>query len=72
MIINRKEFYYVVVVGTLFFTSFTMSYTNTTNINTNTNTTSQIIKEERDKLNVETSVAPITNIVQNIGGEKLI
>ena len=55
----------IVVVGIiLFFTSFTMSYANATQ----DNTTNQIIE---DKLNVVTSVAPITNIVQNIGGEKI-
>jgi ABC-type Zn uptake system ZnuABC Zn-binding protein ZnuA len=44
-----------------------MSYANTIN----TSTSTPIIQEELDKLNVVTSVAPITNIVQNIGGDKI-
>ncbi len=51
----------------LFFTIFTMSYAN--NITT-PNTINQIVKQE-NKLNVVSSVAPITNIVQNIGGDKI-
>jgi ABC-type Zn uptake system ZnuABC Zn-binding protein ZnuA len=68
MNLDKKEFYLVVVGVFLFFTSFTMSYANTIN---NTSTSTPIIQEELDKLNVVTSVAPITNIVQNIGGDKI-
>jgi ABC-type Zn uptake system ZnuABC Zn-binding protein ZnuA len=67
MTLDKKEFYLVVVGAFLFFTFFTMSYANTNN----TNTSTPIIQEEIDKLNVVTSVAPITNIVQNIGGDKI-
>jgi ABC-type Zn uptake system ZnuABC Zn-binding protein ZnuA len=57
-------------VGTfLFFTLLvTISYANSVPTN---NATNQTIEEEIDKLNVVTSVAPITNIVQNIGGDKI-
>ena len=44
--------------------SLVSSYATTT---TTTNTTKQEVVRE-DKLNVVTSVVPITNIVQNIGG----
>jgi ABC-type Zn uptake system ZnuABC Zn-binding protein ZnuA len=67
MNLDKKEFYLVIVGVFLFFTYFTMSYANTIN----TSTSTPIIQEELDKLNVVTSVAPITNIVQNIGGDKI-
>jgi ABC-type Zn uptake system ZnuABC Zn-binding protein ZnuA len=38
---------------------------------TNSHATTTIPQEENNKLNVVTSVAPITNIVQNIGGDKI-
>ena len=60
----------VVGVFLFLFTSFTMSYATTTTNTTTTNTTKQEIVRE-DKLNVVSSVAPITNIVQNIGGDKI-
>jgi ABC-type Zn uptake system ZnuABC Zn-binding protein ZnuA len=63
-----------VIVGIFYFlftTSFTMSYaTNTTNTNATTNQQKEVVQED-DKLNVVTSVDPITNIVQNIGGDKI-
>ena len=46
------------LVSIVFFISFTSS-------------NAQNTTQETDKLNVVTSVAPITNIVQNIGGEKI-
>jgi ABC-type Zn uptake system ZnuABC Zn-binding protein ZnuA len=46
--------------------SITTSYSITT---TNNNSNQEVVQE--DKLNVVTSVAPITNIVQNIGGDKI-
>jgi ABC-type Zn uptake system ZnuABC Zn-binding protein ZnuA len=56
--------FFVVVGIILFFSSFTLSYANA---NQENNTNQKI----EDKLNVVTSVAPITNIVQNIGGDKI-
>lgn len=62
------------VVGVVFlsFTSITMAYATTTN----TTTTGEPNDKDNNnnnnnKLNVVTSVAPITNIVQNIGGDKI-
>ncbi|HEY9486674.1 MAG TPA: metal ABC transporter substrate-binding protein, partial [Nitrososphaeraceae archaeon] len=46
--------------------SITTSYSVTT---TNNKSNQEVVQE--DKLNVVTSVAPITNIVQNIGGDKI-
>ncbi len=59
----------LIVLGGIivFFMSLISSYATTT---TTTNTTKQEVALE-NKLNVVTSVAPITNIVQNIGGDKI-
>ena len=58
---------FILLVGIVgFFMSITTSYSITT-INNNSN--QEVVQE--DKLNVVTSVAPITNIVQNIGGDKI-
>ena len=65
---------FILLVGIIgFFMSLTTSYATTTTTNTN-NTSNTSNQEEvvlEDKLNVVTSVAPITNIVQNIGGDKI-
>ena len=58
---------FILLVGIIgFFMSITTSYSITT---TNNNSNQEVVQE--DKLNVVTSVAPITNIVQNIGGDKI-
>lgn len=59
----------LIVLGGIivFFMSLISSYATTT---TTTNTTKQEVALE-NKLNVVTSVAPITNIVHNIGGDKI-
>ena len=58
---------FILLVGIIgFFMSITTSYSITTN---NNNSNQEVVQE--DKLNVVTSVAPITNIVQNIGGDKI-
>lgn len=58
---------FILLVGIIgFFISITTSYSITT---TNNNSNQEVVQE--DKLNVVTSVAPITNIVQNIGGDKI-
>lgn len=59
----------VIVVGIifLFVISLTISYA----IANQDNTTSNKEEIEENKLNVVTSVSPITNIVQNIGGGKI-
>ena len=58
---------FILLVGIIgFFMSITTSYSITT---TNNNSNQEVVQE--DKLNVITSVAPITNIVQNIGGDKI-
>jgi manganese/iron transport system substrate-binding protein len=60
---------FILLVGIIgFFMSITTSYSITTT--TNNNKSNQEVVQE-DKLNVVTSVAPITNIVQNIGGDKI-
>jgi len=57
-------------VGT--FLSLTLSLISYAAASTSTNsTTESITKDNTTKLNVVTSVAPITNIIQNIGGEKI-
>ena len=60
----------LIVLGRIivFFMSLISSYATTTT--TTTNTTKQEVALE-NKLNVVTSVAPITNIVHNIGGDKI-
>ena len=60
----------LIVLGGIivFFMSLISSYATTTT--TTTNTTKQEVALE-NKLNVVTSVAPITNIVHNIGGDKI-
>ena len=65
--VYTRELSLVVVVGIfLSVISLTISYAIANQDNTNSN------KEiEDNKLNVVTSVAPITNIVQNIGGDKI-
>ena len=60
----HKRKFFVVVGIILLISSFTLSYANANQ----ENNTNQKIEE---KLNVVTSVAPITNIVQNIGGDKI-
>jgi ABC-type Zn uptake system ZnuABC Zn-binding protein ZnuA len=58
---------FILLVGIIgFFMSITTSYSVTT---TNNKSNQEVVQE--DKLNVVTSVAPITNIVQNIGGDKI-
>jgi ABC-type Zn uptake system ZnuABC Zn-binding protein ZnuA len=58
---------FILLVGIIgFFMSITTSYSI---ITTNNNSNQEVVQE--DKLNVVTSVAPITNIVQNIGGDKI-
>ena len=58
---------FILLVGIIgFFMSITTSYSITT---TNNSSNQEVVQE--DKLNVVTSVAPITNIVQNIGGDKI-
>ena len=58
---------FILLVGIIgFFMSITTSYSITT---TNNNSNQEVVQE--DKLNVVTSVAPITNKVQNIGGDKI-
>ena len=61
----------VIVVGIifLFVISFTTSYAIANQQDNNTTDNKEEIED--NKLNVVTSVAPITNIVQNIGGEKI-
>jgi ABC-type Zn uptake system ZnuABC Zn-binding protein ZnuA len=56
--------FFVVVGIILYFSSFPLSYANS-NLDNNTN------QKIENNLNVATSVAPITNIVQNIGGDKI-
>jgi manganese/iron transport system substrate-binding protein len=66
--VYTRELSLVVVVVGIFLSviSLTISYAIANQDNTNSN------KEiEDNKLNVVTSVAPITNIVQNIGGDKI-
>ena len=59
---------FILLVGIIgFFMSITTSYSISTTNNNNIN--QEVVQE--DKLNVVTSVAPITNIVQNIGGDKI-
>ena len=61
---------FILLVGIIgFFMSIATSYSVTTTNNNNNNNINQVVQE--DKLNVVTSVAPITNIVQNIGGDKI-
>ena len=63
---------FILLVGIIgFFMSLTTSYATTTTTTNTTNTSNQEEVVLEDKLNVVTSVAPITNIVQNIGGDKI-
>ena len=57
---------FLVIGVCLSFTPFIMSYS-TTNATTNL----PIDQDNNNKLNVVSSVAPITNIIQNIGGDKI-
>src|SRR5919107_1190343 len=57
------------VVGIIFL--FVISLTTTSYANANQDNTTKNREIEDNKLNVVTSVAPITNIFQNIGGEKI-
>lgn len=57
------------VVGIIFI--FVISLTTTSYANANQDNITKNREIEDNKLNVVTSVAPITNIVQNIGGQKI-
>ena len=63
---NTRGLYLVVGIIFLFVISLTTSYAVANQDNTNNNR-----EIDANKLNVVTSVAPITNIVQNIGGDKI-
>ncbi len=63
---NTRGLYLVVGIIFLFVISLTTSYAVANQDNTTNNR-----EIDANKLNVVTSVAPITNIVQNIGGDKI-
>ena len=64
-ILNYASIFSIFIL-VVFLISFKPSYATTTT----TNTSNQEVVRD-DKLNVVTSVAPITNIIQNIGGDKI-